>query len=197
MLSYVAVMPEQSESESSPSQREDYRKDSQELRDARNSLLRYYSSKCMSHGTYILTIVIGIFAFFQSLPDVASYFEGQHFESLFLWIGISSFVLLMIRQLVRTIRWAHLATAVLCARPMSYEDAKKYASWLTNGCAKGTSNFTLLISLQLKCDKIFREKNKILRLLTRFGELKIFLSIWVITAGIISISVLAHSSIIS
>lgn len=128
----------------------------EEEQKARESLLRYYHSECMAHGTYILTVAIGIFAFLEVLRYVQ--FPNEVWQKIVISLGLGLFSIIGFRFLVRTKLWGVMASDILCVKPMSYEKA---AERLKARLWKGTANITLLIRLQYACEALFKDNHKI------------------------------------
>jgi len=128
----------------------------EEEQKARESLLRYYYSECMAHGTYILTVVIGIFTFLEVLGNVQ--FPNELWQKIVISLGLGLLSVIGFRFVVRTKLWGVMATDILCVKPMSTEDA---ADRLKARLWKGTTNITLLIRLQYACAALFKDNHKI------------------------------------
>ena len=67
---------------------------------ARDILLKYYSSECTVHGGYILTVAIGVFAFFQLITVIKDSVIYPEFVIIFI---LSAFVTVSVYLLARTI----------------------------------------------------------------------------------------------
>ena len=72
--------------------------------EARLGLLHYYSEKCTSHATNILTIAIGLFAYAQAYNFII---QPLHWLGLFVHtIIISAFLTGVIYQAARLVLWS-------------------------------------------------------------------------------------------
>jgi hypothetical protein len=92
----------------------------------RDILLKYYSSECTTHGTYILSAALGAFAFFQ----VADKINGINFLSYnvgFILNGliVSGFLTISILFIARTIYWGALTSIVTHIRELTAEQTEK------------------------------------------------------------------------
>jgi len=79
--------------------------------DARTVLLRYYSSECMAHGAYLISIAVGLLGFIGALPH---FWSIATFDRVVL-LGLISSILatLAIHVLGRAFFWGYLAFSVL------------------------------------------------------------------------------------
>lgn len=91
---------------------------------ARDSLLKYYSSSSNAHGTYILAVAIGVFTFIQSIGEVNKHITGVWF-SLYLSSMISLFFSGGLYLFVRTLYWGVLAGTPIWTNPASIDDMRK------------------------------------------------------------------------
>jgi hypothetical protein len=111
----------------------------------RDSLLRYYSSECTTHGAYILSTAVGIFAFFQ----VASEIDKINFLTLNVgWVLtaviLSGFITISILFVARIIYWGTLTSVVTHVGELSIEEAKK-------GINPTRDKITFLLRLHRAC----------------------------------------------
>lgn len=97
-----------------------------EEQNARIALLRYYSSNCIYHGTYVLTVAIAIFASLEVYPSITFLNETQK-ELAFSFI-LGSLLTLGSYLLLRLLYWGRLATPVMWVKPLKYEDEAKNLS---------------------------------------------------------------------
>ena len=91
----------------------------EEVQQARQSLLKFYSNKCVTHGAYILTTFIVIFTFLQAFPRIQVSIEWRR------WISSSMlgfFTALAFLMASRSLYWSKLESIVLWVKPASDED---------------------------------------------------------------------------
>lgn len=123
---------------------------------ARESLLRHYSSECIAHGTYVLTVGIAIFAFFEFFPNFI--FPNEVWQSLAFGFVLGGLFTLATQIVGRTFLWGYLAYVILWIKPANYKDTAKY---LESVIDKATIN--PLIKLHFACSEFVKKRHKILR----------------------------------
>ena len=106
--------------------------------DARDCLLKYYSSEGVSHGSYVLSVAIGFFAFIQAIPYIPEIsvstipiIENSFKESISICI-FSTFITLGLYLLARTLYWGVLSGYALHVPPISYQEAYRCDPSATN-----------------------------------------------------------------
>jgi hypothetical protein len=106
--------------------------------DARDCLLRYYNSKSIAHGSYVLSIAIGFFAFIQAIPYIPEisastipFFENslKEFTNIFIF---SIFITSGLYLFARTLYWGVLSGYALHVSPISYQEAYRRDPAATN-----------------------------------------------------------------
>jgi len=124
--------------------------DSKDFDNARAALLKYYSSECMVHGTYIITIAIGLFGFVQVLPFIMP----LEILKRVVLLGLISSILatLTIHILGRTFLWGYLASEILRVVPKKESEIKT---------AEGTT-VTSLQLLHQACTEYVRRRHRII-----------------------------------
>ena len=119
----------------------------------RDTLLKYYSSECTVHGAYILTVVIGLFAFVQIIDIIEKYVIYPKF---FITVSLSLFITVSIFLLVRAFYWGILASAVLLVREITVEETKKIIGLEPNKSSKH-NKITLMFRLHQASIKFFKK----------------------------------------
>jgi hypothetical protein len=97
-----------------------YFDDSDEI-GTRNSLVKYYSSESITHGTFILTTVIGLFAFFQAkkeLETMLTMIPPKILSSLVLGFLLS----LLVYFTIKAIFWGTISSYALHVLPKKSEE---------------------------------------------------------------------------
>jgi len=124
--------------------------DSKDLDNARAALLKYYSSECMAHGTYIITVAIGLFGFVQVLPVIMPLEILQRVVLL----GLISSILatLTVHILGRALFWGYLASEILRVVPKKESEIKS---------EEGTTATSLQL-LHQACAEHVRRKHRII-----------------------------------
>lgn len=127
----------------------DFFSDLQDLDKARAVLLRYYSSQCVAHGAYIITVAVGLLAFIWALP----HFWSVEILSRIVLLGLISSILLTlaIHIVGRTYFWSYLASVVLRVVPKKEGEIR---------IEEGTAATSLLL-LHQACFEYVRRKHKI------------------------------------
>ena len=129
-----------------------------EKREAREALLKYYYSECVAHGTYILTVAIGIFAFIQVLPYLK--FQWEILQEFITSLVLTIFLLIGVYFFARIILWATLATTIFWIKPLDCKEAEQY--FPRN---QKNYNLTLLLRFHLASGVSFKERRKLWSLL--------------------------------
>ncbi len=112
---------------------------------ARDVLLKYYSSECTVHGSYIVTVGIGFFAFLQVVAFIQERFV---YPEWFVSFILSIFITIGIYLTVRTIFWGTLASFALHVREIGAEEVK---------IDNQRDRDTLLFRLHSACIKYFKK----------------------------------------
>lgn len=133
-----------------------------EEQNARIALLRYYSSNCRAHGTYILTVAIAIFTSLEVytriiiLNETLKNFAFSFILSVLLTIGSY--------WLVRLFFWGYLATPIMWVKPLKYEDTTKNLK-----CVLDKTNINTVIRLHLACSEYVKDTHETL---SKFSKLR-------------------------
>jgi hypothetical protein len=125
--------------------------------EARDILLKHYSSECTVHGGYILTVAIGVFAFLQIIPYIVKHII---YPEVVISFGLGLFVALGLYFVAKTIFWGTLASTVLHARPRAEHEVKETFGW-----DEKFDQSTLLVRLNDACISWFEAKHKVLAFL--------------------------------
>jgi hypothetical protein len=114
--------------------------------DARGILLKYYSSECIDHGAYIISVFVGLFAFMQ----VRSFFtHGNTCANQIAFSALLSIFLIFIFYLfVKVMIWGYFAGEVMFVKPVAYEEVE---TRLCEGIRRGIYQVTLLNRLHYAC----------------------------------------------
>lgn len=144
--------------------------------DARDSLLKYYNSKAVAHGSYVLSVAISFFAFIQAIPYIPEisdltipFFENSFKELINIFI-FSAFITCGKYLFARTLYWGVLSGHALHVAPMKYDNAVK-----TDPAAS-----SLLHRLNQACVAEFKKHHKGLNLFVGAGAGKYFMLRYVI-----------------
>ena len=121
--------------------------------DARIALLRYYSSECVTHGTYILTIAVLIFTSLEVYTRITLLNETATnlvFSFILSFLFTMGFYLLM-----RLILWGYLITPLMWIKPLTYEKAAEKLK-----CVQDKASVNLMIRLHLACGEFVKRAHK-------------------------------------
>lgn len=132
--------------------------------DARTALLRYYSSECVAHGAYILTIALGIYGLFEVLPNLST----VQIKNVIMSLGLSAFFALGITIVGRLFFWGYLASAVLRVKPSQKVILEE-----------GTT-VTLLDRLHKACSEYVKKKHKLTGLFSTTNPLLLLLFFFIL-----------------
>src|SRR4030042_6226747 len=113
---------------------------------ARGILLKYYSSECTVHGTYIISLLIGLFTFMQIRDHFAK--TDALLGTVAFALVLSFFPILIFYCVARAIIWGTMAGWVIYVRPVSQDEAE------TRVCTeirRGLLEATFLARLHFGC----------------------------------------------
>ena len=127
---------------------------------ARDSLLRYYSSSNNVHGTYILAVAIGVFTFVQSIDVVEKHLTGLSLN-LYLSFMISVFFTVGLYLFLRTLYWGVLAGTPIWTHPASIKDMREAHQRAVPGIPFPES-ISVIYRLHHQCYVDFRNKHPLL-----------------------------------
>jgi len=127
--------------------------------DARIALLKHYSSECVAHGAYLVTIAVGFFGFVEAIPLILKSVTSIDFlpftpelaGGIVVSLILSVFIVFFIYILGRTFIWGHLATAVLSVKPKEENEVEEEAEKTT---------VTYIQRLHLACVDYVRKRHK-------------------------------------
>lgn len=109
---------------------------------ARDSLLRHYSSECMSHGAYIVTVAIGALTFVQATPYIQDIIPVE--KGILISFAFSLLLTAFIFLASRIIFWGTIASTILHVRPATTMEIKREFG-------KDFDNSPLLVKLEFSC----------------------------------------------
>ena len=92
----------------------------------RLALLKYYSSECLAHSTYIISLTIAFAATCSFLfPLIGSLdFLQKWFVYFVIWAILEAFAFIMLYMVGRTFWWGYLVTGLLKVKPKAKKDIK-------------------------------------------------------------------------
>lgn len=97
---------------------EELRLSVKDRQDARVALLRYYSSECVAHSVYLLTLAVAFLAFVEFVTSVVFPTLSERFVTVaILGLVTSVFIVLFVYVLGRIFVWGHLRSAILGVKP--------------------------------------------------------------------------------
>jgi hypothetical protein len=145
--------------------------------DARDCLLKYYNSEGIAHGSYVLSVAVGFFAFVQAIqyiPEISvstiiPIFENS-IKDLIIFSILSTFVTFGLYLFARTVYWGVLSGYALHVPPMSYEEAHRRDPAATN----------LIHRLNVACVEYFEAHHSDANLLVGAGARKFFMLRYVV-----------------
>jgi hypothetical protein len=119
---------------------------------ARGILLKYYSSECTIHGTYIVSLFIGLFTFMQIRDSFAK--TDTLLGTVAFALLLSIFPISIFYCVARTVVWGTMAGLVIHVRPVSQDEAE---TRLCTEIRRGWVEATFLLRLHLGCcDSLMR-----------------------------------------
>lgn len=133
----------------------------EEYGDDRRALLSYYSSKCNSHITYILTLVVAFFAFVQAQPFIRI---APQIDIVIISATMGTFASLSWYLFFRTVYWGTLSAYITYVRPLTIKECEKRTHYEVN-CER--VYITKQYRLNLACMDIFENFHHLLTLLMR------------------------------
>jgi hypothetical protein len=106
--------------------------------DARDCLLKYYNSEGVAHGSYVLSIAIGFFAFIQAVPYIPEIsvltipIIEISFKELVSVLVFSAFITIGLYLLARTLFWGVLSGYATHVPPLPYKETLESSPSATN-----------------------------------------------------------------
>jgi len=146
---------------------------------ARMALLKYYSSECTAHGTYILTAVIALFAFLHFLPFAGH--PNKMVNASIVASILSCFSTALTHFIGRSLFWGYLASNILCVKPRSYEKTtERLKQWIKRAGNTYLASNTYLARLHFACSDYVTNKYRIVGKFSRI-RIKILASVFVVS----------------
>jgi hypothetical protein len=147
---------------------EEFRLTLQDKQDARTALLKYYSSKCLAHGTYLVAIAVAFYGFVKFVPFILDPtlnitilpLTTELTKSIMVSLPLSGFIALTVYVLGRTFFWSHLTTAILNVKPKEKNEVEYEPEQTT---------VTFLQQLHIACFDYVEHKHKISAKICRLG----------------------------
>jgi hypothetical protein len=128
----------------------------QDFENARHELLKYYYSEIMTHGTYILSLFIGLFTAVEALPRIN--FPVEFVRQVFASIVLGALFACLLYSVGRMLVYAKMVGWVFDIRPMSYEKVIGELDKSPN--LRPYVTVTPLYMLQKNVDAAVRENSK-------------------------------------
>ena len=130
----------------------------------RQSLLNYYSSETIAHGTHLLTAAIGIFAFVKVIDKIE---VMDKFHAVFQTIVLSLFLTASLFLSCRISFWGIMTSYAPYVSPLDYDEA---ACRLQPGRCRGENQVTLFYMINERCLDVFRRDHRPLSILCGIGQ---------------------------
>jgi hypothetical protein len=143
---------------------------------ARDSLLKYYSSSSHAHGTYILAVAVGVFTFIQSNAFVESHITEVGFN-IYLSFMISLFSFVGSYLFVRTLYWGVLAGTPIWTQPTSMTDIIKEYKKDYPDKTLSPEMFPVILRLHNACGKDFKRNHPFIHFFNSW--IRIFLVVFI------------------
>ncbi len=144
---------------------EEFRLTLQDKQDARTALLKYYSSKCVAHGAYLVAIAVAFYGFVKFIPFILDLtvlpLTPELTKSIMVSLTLSGLIVLTVYVLGRTFFWSHLTTAILNVKPKE-KNQVEYESERTN--------VTFFQQLHIACFDYVEHKHKISAKIYKLGS---------------------------
>ena len=147
---------------------EEFRLTPQDKQNARTALLKYYSSKCVAHGAYLVAIAVAFYGFVKFVPFILDsttnitviVLTPEVTKSIIVSLTLSGFVTLIIYVLGRTFFWSYLTAAILNVKPKEKNEVEHESPWTT---------VTFLQQLHIACYDYVESKHKISAKIYKLG----------------------------
>jgi len=148
---------------------EEFRLTPQDKQDARTALLKYYSSKCVAHGAYLIAIAVAFYGFVKFIPFILDSTTNitvlpstpELMKSIMVSLTLSGFIVLIVYVLGRTFFWSYLTTAILNVKPKEKSEVEYEAEQTT---------VTFLQQLHIACFDYVGSKHKISAKIYKLGH---------------------------
>jgi len=147
---------------------EEFRLTPQDKQDARTALLKYYSSKCVAHGAYLIAIAVAFYGFVKFIPFILDSTTNntilpstpELMKSIMVSLTLSGFIVLIVYVLGRTVFWSYLTTAILNVKPKEKSEVEHEPERTT---------ITFLQQLHIACFDYVESKHKISAKIYKLG----------------------------
>jgi len=144
---------------------EEFRLTPQDKQDARTALLKYYSSKCVAHGVYLVAIAVAFYGFVKFIPFILDStilpLTPELMKSIIVSLTLSGFIVLIVYVLGRTFFWSYLTTAILNVKPKEKNEVEHEFERTT---------VTFLQQLHIACFDYVESKHKISAKIYKLGS---------------------------
>jgi hypothetical protein len=144
---------------------EEFRLTPQDKQDARTALLKYYSSKCVAHGAYLVAIAVAFYGFVKFIPFILDFtilpLTSELMKSIIVSLTLSGFIVLIVYVLSRTFFWSYLTTAILNIRPKEKNEVEH---------EPGQTTVTFLQQLHIACFDYVKSKHKVSAKIYKLGS---------------------------
>lgn len=144
---------------------EEFRLTPQDKQDARTALLKYYSSKCVAHGAYLVAIAVAFYGFVKFIPFILDStilsLTSELMKSSIVSLTLSGFIVLIVYVLSRTFFWSYLTTAILNIRPKEKNEVEH---------EPGQTTVTFLQQLHIACFDYVESKHKVSAKIYKLGS---------------------------
>jgi hypothetical protein len=140
-----------------------------QVQEARESLLQFCNAECLAHGTYILTIIIGFFAFTEIFLRVE--FPSNELQRLCLGLSLDVFLILGLFTFARLVFWSKMASLAIYAKPT---DPEKLPLQMLGLVKEKKASVTLLYQLENASIELVREYHPFWWFLSKYSLWWIF-----------------------
>lgn len=144
---------------------EEFRLTPQDKQDARIALLKYYSSKCVAHGAYLVAIAVAFYGFVKFIPFILDStilpLTSELMKSSIVSLTLSGFIVLIVYVLSRTFFWSYLTTAILNIKPKEKNEVEH---------EPGQTTVTFLQQLHIACFDYVESKHKVSAKIYKLGS---------------------------
>ncbi len=144
---------------------EEFRLTPQDKQDARTALLKYYSSKCVAHGAYLVAIAVAFYGFVKFIPFILDStilpLTSELMKSSIVSLTLSGFIVLIVYVLSRTFFWSYLTTAILNIKPKEKNEVEH---------EPGQTTVTFLQQLHIACFNYVESKHKVSAKIYKLGS---------------------------
>lgn len=148
---------------------EEFRLTPQDKQDTRTALLKYYSSKCVAHGAYLVAIAVAFYGFIKFIPFILDStinitvlpLTSELMKSIIVSLTLSGFIVLIVYVLGRTFFWSYLTTAILNVKPKEKNEVEHESERTT---------VTFLQQLHIACLDYVESKHKVSAKIYKLGS---------------------------